>query len=148
MSVRRHMRIGVLVVLLTCEAVLGAVLGLASNVASALGRWPYGLDVIRRHSLRALGIGVVLTVAVSMGLWWWDRRDGDKHNSLKSADEVEPPYRGGIIPPEAECFQDRGLMARLETAGQPIRSGLDAGDLGLRRGGGNAACGPLRTFAR
>jgi NB-ARC domain/Tetratricopeptide repeat len=118
MSARRRMRVGVFVGLLACEAILGAVLGLAGNVASGLSRWPYGLDVVRRHSLRTLGIGVVLTVAVGVGLWWWDQR-GEEHTSPEPTGEIEPEkalYRGGMMPRAAECFQDRDLIRTLEAA--------------------------------
>ena len=109
--------------LLACEAISGAVLGLAGNVASGLSRWPYGLDVVRRHSLRTLGIGVVLTVAIGVGLWWWDQR-GEEQSSgelgspepVAEIEPAQPPYRGGMMPRAAECFQDRDLIRTLEAA--------------------------------
>lgn len=53
-SQRRSPRLVVVAVALVVEAALGVVGGLAGNVVSGLGRWPLGLDVVRRHAVRSL----------------------------------------------------------------------------------------------
>jgi NB-ARC domain/Tetratricopeptide repeat len=107
-------RLSVVVVGAALAAGLGVVGALAGNALSGLGHWPYGLDVIRRHALRAMLLVFILTVVYAAGAQVWQRvRDIWAGRPWGHSARV---YQGGAVPALAQSFQERNLVRELDAA--------------------------------
>ncbi len=71
---RRRPRYWVPLVTTVIVFVLSVPLAFAVNAASALGRWPGWLDVVRRHPVRSVAVLVMASLVVLAVAVIWDKR--------------------------------------------------------------------------
>jgi hypothetical protein len=124
---RRRPRYWVPLVTTLIVFALSVPLALAINAASALGRWPGWLDIVRRHPVRSVAVLAVASLVVLAVAVIWDRRspetastddlldvEGRLHQRFDEAELLAPESMigyTGYLPIRVRCFSSAVKIA-------------------------------------